>query len=166
MTSQYCRNCGKQVSPNAYACTNCGLPPLKGKNYCPNCGANTHPEAVICVKCGIQLESLSATTNAPNPPLAGSTDIFPAQRPKTWLVESILATLFCCLPLGIAGIVNASRVEARYYAGDYEGAQRASDEAKKWTMISFWIGVGILVIYLLLFVVVGISIGNGYFREY
>lgn len=25
--------------------------------------------------------------------------------PKTWLVESILVTLFCCLPFGIVGIV-------------------------------------------------------------
>ena len=32
--------------------------------------------------------------------------------PKTWLVESILVTLFCCLPFGIAGIVNASKVES------------------------------------------------------
>jgi len=32
--------------------------------------------------------------------------------PKSWLVESILVTLFCCLPFGIAGIVNASRVES------------------------------------------------------
>ena len=31
--------------------------------------------------------------------------------PKNWLVESILVTLFCCLPLGIAGIINASKVE-------------------------------------------------------
>jgi len=31
--------------------------------------------------------------------------------PKNWLVESILVTLFCCLPLGIAGIINASKEE-------------------------------------------------------
>ena len=29
-------------------------------------------------------------------------------QPKTWLVESILVTLFCCLPFGIVGIVNAA----------------------------------------------------------
>ncbi len=69
--------------------------------------------------------------------------------PKTWLVESILVTLFCCLPFGIAGIVNASKIESRFYAGDIEGANRASADAKKWTMIGFWIGVGIGVLYLL-----------------
>ena len=56
--------------------------------------------------------------------------------PKSWLVESILVTIFCCLPFGIVGIVNASRVESRYYAGDIEGAMRASQEAGKWTKIA------------------------------
>ena len=55
----------------------------------------------------------------------------PQFPPKTWLVQSILVTLFCCLPFGIAGIVNASKVESRFYAGDKVGAQRASDNAKK-----------------------------------
>ena len=35
--------------------------------------------------------------------------------PKNWLIESILVTLFCCLPLGIAGIINASKVEWTIY---------------------------------------------------
>ncbi|MHA6280599.1 CD225/dispanin family protein [Salinimicrobium sp. CAU 1759] len=67
--------------------------------------------------------------------------------PRTWLVESILVTLFCCLPFGIAGIVNAARVETRYSCGDYEGAVRSSKEAGKWTQIGFWIGVAVIVIY-------------------
>lgn len=72
--------------------------------------------------------------------------------PKNWLVESILVTIFCCLPFGIAGIVNASQVNSRYAAGDYEGAERASKEAGKWTKIAFFIGLGLLALYLLGFV--------------
>src|SRR5690554_2752906 len=53
--------------------------------------------------------------------------------PKTWLVESILVTLFCCLPFGIAGIVNASKVESRFHSGDINGANMYSANAKKWT---------------------------------
>lgn len=67
--------------------------------------------------------------------------------PKTWMVESILVTLFCCLPFGIAGIVNAASVESKFYAGDYIGAQRASANAKKWTTVSFWIGIVWIVFY-------------------
>lgn len=74
------------------------------------------------------------------------------QPPKTWLVESILATIFCCLPFGIAGIVNAAKVESQFNAGNIEGAQKASADAKKWTLISVAIGVGGVLIYLLLMV--------------
>ena len=38
--------------------------------------------------------------------------------PKNWLVESILVTVLCCLPFGIAGIVNASKVEVLFLSGD------------------------------------------------
>lgn len=78
--------------------------------------------------------------------------------PKTWLVESILVTLFCCLPFGIAGIVNATKVESRFYAGDIEGANRSSADAKKWTTISFWIGIAVGVIYLIV-VIAGAASG-------
>jgi hypothetical protein len=74
--------------------------------------------------------------------------------PKNWLVESILVTILCCLPFGIAGIVNASKVESRHFAGDLAGAQRAADEAKKWTKIGFFtalIGGVLYVIIMALF---------------
>jgi hypothetical protein len=72
----------------------------------------------------------------------------PMPRPKNWLVESILVTLFCCLPFGIAGIVNAASVNSRYDNGDYEGALKASQQAGKWTKIGFWIGIAVGVLYL------------------
>lgn len=85
------------------------------------------------------------------------------KRPKSWLVESILATLFCCLPFGIAGIVNAAKVESRFNAGDYAGAESASAAAKKWTIIALIIGLVVYVGYILLIVlgVVGGLAGLG-----
>lgn len=53
-------------------------------------------------------------------------------QPKNYLVESILVTIFCCQPFGIAGIVFASQVNSKFASGDYEGAQKASKSAKKW----------------------------------
>ena len=70
--------------------------------------------------------------------------------PKTWLVESILVTLFCCLPFGIAGIVNSSKVESRFYAGDIDGANQASSNAKKWTTWSFGIAIVGWILYVIL----------------
>lgn len=73
--------------------------------------------------------------------------------PKTWLVESILVTLFCCLPFGIAGIVNAARVESKFYSGDFQGAMRASVQAKTWTIVSLVIGLASGLIYLIVLLV-------------
>ncbi|TDH28762.1 CD225/dispanin family protein [Segetibacter sp. 3557_3] len=65
----------------------------------------------------------------------------PNVQPKNWLVESILATIFCCLPFGIAGIVFASQVNSKWVAGDHAGALEASRQAAKWTKISFLVSI-------------------------
>ena len=75
---------------------------------------------------------------------------FSAPRPKNWLVESILVTVFCCLPFGIVGIINAANVNTKFDSGDIEGAQRASAEAGKWTKIGFWVSIGFFVVYIAL----------------
>ena len=72
--------------------------------------------------------------------------------PKNWLVESILVTLFCCLPLGIAGIINASKVEVLFLSGDIAGANKAAADAKKWTMYGLFTGLTVIVLYVLLYV--------------
>lgn len=79
--------------------------------------------------------------------------------PKTWLAESILATLFCCLPFGIVGIIKALNVSSEYNRGDYEGAERASRSARKWTLISFFIGVGQYLLSVIFFILSAIFSG-------
>lgn len=84
-------------------------------------------------------------------------DIITPQQPKNWLAESILVTIFCCLPFGIAGIVNASQVSSKFASGDYDGALRASQEAGKWTKIGFWVGIGVIGLYVLFVLVLGVG---------
>lgn len=81
-----------------------------------------------------------------------TTQQMPPLRPKTWLVESILATIFCCLPFGIAGIVNATKVDSLYAQGLYDQSIQASANAKKWTMVALIIGIVWIVIYIILMV--------------
>ena len=81
-------------------------------------------------------------------------------RPKNWLVESILVTIFCCLPFGIAGIVNAANVNTRYDAGDFDGADKASPAWGKCHKVGFWVGLSVnllvIIVYaLMIFVFVG-----------
>jgi hypothetical protein len=87
----------------------------------------------------------------------GFTNTPPMPLPKTWLVESILVTLLCCLPFGIVGIVFAAKVESAYNRGDYDAALQASKEAGKWTQIGFWSGLVFGVIYIILVAIVGAS---------
>ena len=63
------------------------------------------------------------------------------QRPKNYLIESILVTIFCCQILGIVSIVYASQVNSKYASGDFDGAQSASKEAKKWVIWSVVSGI-------------------------
>jgi len=72
------------------------------------------------------------------------------QPPKTYLVESILVVIFCCLPFGIVGIVNASKVESLYYAGRIEESERASKNAKTWVTWGFVCGIVVTIIYLII----------------
>lgn len=83
---------------------------------------------------------LAAAVPPPPPPSSGQA------MPKKYLVESILATLFCCLPLGVAGIVFASKVESLYKAGAYAEAQEASRKAKMFSLIALGVGIAYVVV--------------------
>ena len=67
--------------------------------------------------------------------------------PNNFLVPAILATIFCCLPLGIVAIVFAAQVNGKYNAGDYAGAQDAAGKARMFTFLSVGIGLVVSVIW-------------------
>jgi len=64
-------------------------------------------------------------------------------KPENNLVLAIFTTVCCCLPIGIYAIIRASKVNSLYAAQQYEEAQKAADDAKKWSLIG--IGVGFVV---------------------
>ena len=64
------------------------------------------------------------------------------------LVWSILATLFCCLPLGIVSIVYAAQVDGKRAAGDLPGAHQASHNAKMWAIYSAIVGPILIIAYI------------------
>ena len=59
----------------------------------------------------------------------------------SYLVQAILATLFCCQPFGIVAIVYAAQVSNKLAAGDYHGAGDSSQKAKMWCWIAFGSGL-------------------------
>ncbi|HEX6914889.1 MAG TPA: CD225/dispanin family protein [Chitinophagaceae bacterium] len=89
--------------------------------------------------------------------------------PKNWLVESILVTIFCCLPFGIVGIIYASQVSSKFAAGDHQGALNASRDAAKWTKIGFWVGLSVLILYIIAVFAFGLTAfwaNEGKFNDY
>ena len=68
----------------------------------------------------------------------------PAAAPppvRTYLLGSILTTIFCCLPTGIVAIVFASQARGLAGAGDVPGALRKARRARLWVWISVVIGL-------------------------
>jgi hypothetical protein len=81
-----------------------------------------------------------------------------SQPPKNWLLESILVTILCCMPFGVVGIVYASKVETLFYAGRLEESERASKQAKLFTLIGFFICIALAFFYIVFVVFFSLSI--------
>ena len=79
--------------------------------------------------------------------------------PDSYLAYAIVSTIYCCFPFGIASIVYASKVVSTYIAGDYTGAKQASENAKKWAIWAAIAGGVFWTLYLLFFVILGITTG-------
>ncbi len=68
----------------------------------------------------------------------------PNQNPRdipTYLWQSIVVTIVCCLPLGVPAIVYATKVNSLLLRGDTVGAVKASGSAKLWCWIAFGAGI-------------------------
>ena len=78
-------------------------------------------------------------------PNAGAVPPPPTQQPvqniPNYLVQSILVTLFCCLPFGVAAIVFASQVNSKLQMGDVAGAMEASKKAKTFCWVALGLGI-------------------------
>ena len=107
------------------------------------------------------LESLFPISSTSPPPVAvpyGNPVI--EAPPKNWLIESILVTIMCCLPLGIVGIIYATKVDTLWSTGQRDAAYQASREAGKWVKLGAIIGLVVIVLYIML-LVFGVFAGLG-----
>ncbi len=109
--------------------------------FCPNCGAQNDDTVSKCAKCGQGLTPSVRPVSAP------------AATVTSYLVQSILVTIFCCWPLGIPAIVFAAQVNGKVGSGDIEGALESSRKAKMWCWISFGAGMLVGTIYLIAFII-------------
>ena len=89
------------------------------------------------------------------PPASGT----PATVPN-YLIPAIIS-LFCCLPLGVVGVIFAAQVNGKVQAGDTAGALDASKKAKMFSFIAIGLGLAGIVFYILVWVIMGIGMVAG-----
>ncbi len=140
------------------------------QRFCSNCGTSLSPQASFCPQCG----TAAPQARAPGGPLQPaprpvepppqqatrpSAPFTPGTHVPNYLVQAILVTIFCCLPFGIVSIVFAAQVNGKLGGGDYAGALESSNKAKTWAWVSFWVGLGITVLWILITIVGGFAVG-------
>ncbi len=135
-------------------CPKCGSINNDGVKFCTSCGAEVSaPPAPqpITPDAGAYNQNPGQTYNAAPAPMAP-----PPGAPKgsTYLIWSILSTLFCCLPLGVAAIIYAAKIDSAVANGDILAAQEAAKKAKMFTIIGA-IGGGIIMIAYFALVFIG-----------
>ena len=87
------------------------------------------------------------------PPPAGGA---PGSVPN-YLIPAIVS-LFCCMPLGIVGVIFATQVNGKVASGDMAGALDASKKAKLFSYLALGLGIGFILIYIIFLVLtVGLS---------
>ncbi|MDQ2985570.1 MAG: CD225/dispanin family protein [Armatimonadota bacterium] len=89
---------------------------------CPNCGESLAIRYGYCPKCG---------------------QIMRPPAPKNYLIECILATLFCCFPLSIVGLFYSLAIDQHHQRGDHDRAAKASNLARKWLVGSVVLGLAV-----------------------
>ena len=85
--------------------------------------------------------------NAPPPPAGGYGGAGYGPPPPNNLIFAILATVFCCLPLGVVSIVYAAQVNSKWAMGDAVGANESARKARQFAMYSVILGVIVGVVY-------------------
>lgn len=72
----FCKNCGKEIMPNAVICVGCGVKVGDGSNYCANCGQQIAPTANVCTNCGCATNNVAPGTQRKSKMTAGLLGIF------------------------------------------------------------------------------------------
>lgn len=113
---------------------------------CPNCGAeNQGDNAVFCANCGAKIGE-GGDNSSFNSNSGGSNNVRP-EKFESYFVHSILVLVLCCVPFGIAALINATKAKGSYESGNYAEAEENAAKAKKWCIYGVVGGVVFSIIY-------------------
>lgn len=74
----------------------------------------------------------------------------PPPMPRSYIGWSIAAIILCCTIPAIVSLIYSCLISPRYNAGNYQGAQKASETSEIWLIVSIvfglvWLPFGILI---------------------
>jgi len=156
-----CPSCGQHIQGDElWSGRQINCPACQQPLVVPSLGPPAPPIAelipTVPVTAGAALRSAPVrqmSAPPPPPPVAAGLGRNPrfgaASRPKTYLMEAIVATLLCCVPFGVVSIVYAAQVDSKFNAGDYQGAQKAASSAKTWYHVALVSGLMVGVMYII-----------------
>lgn len=143
-----CYSCNSDNSREAKFCSTCGTkltPTIDSSKKKFESNYTKNPNAKPAPKKQVKVEPVSPY----QAPTVSVKDVTPTNIP-TYLVQSILVTIFCCMPFGIAAIVFAAQVESKRANGDIEGALSSSSKAKTFCWVAFLLGLLVVVFQFLM----------------
>lgn len=96
---------------------------------------------------------MTPETPALTPAATAATPTGSGEKVPTYLWQSIVCLVLCCLPAAIPALIFATKVEPAQARGDLEAAREASSKAKMWCWIAFGVGLVANLLFLALGVV-------------
>ena len=102
---------------------------------CSKCGFDLQDDQVtFCPECGELLDQEAYFRQVEN-------NVFVNQQIKNYLPLSIFATVFTCIPLGLAAVFYSWQVDKLITEGKYREAQNASIYARLWAGMAIITGI-------------------------
>lgn len=172
----YCNQCGTPMPDNLAYCPNCGAPRAVGTGT--QAAANTSYQTDAYAQSaqqqtaygsqqqpyGSQQQTASDQQAGGYTPFGGGTQTTPpplssgAIGINNNMLLAVFCTLCCCMPIGVYAMIRANSCNTYARMGAFDDAQQAADDAKKWSLIGIGVCVGIWVLYLLFYAILGASI--------
>ena len=145
-----CSNCHQEIGEENKFCPYCGTPVAPEQPQTPPEQPQTPPEQPQTPPVQPQTPLAQPQTPPAQPQTPPAQPAGPQINQTPYLVCSILVTLLCCLPFGIAGIIFATKINSALMNGDYAAAQAAAKKSKLFSIIGAAGGLLFFIIYFVL----------------
>lgn len=123
-------------------CSNCGAEIGVAANFCSNCGAaQAEPVQAEAVEPVGAPPDGGGGLPAESPPAADLNRPAAPRNIENHLIKSVIATVCCCVPVGIVGIIYAAKVDTLLRQGNRAAAEEAGKKAGMWSSLAIGIGL-------------------------